>query len=276
MLFTIVHTNSCKIIETLGKFSRIARPGINFYIPFIQGVVSTIPVNVSRIIDFEFQVKTKDNAFCTIRGLVQYYVKDDDKHIINSHYSLGNYRKQIFSYVENSVRSFCPKLTLDELCEQKDSICSFVKAEIGAKMIDHGFTITDTLVNDVMPSEEVIKSMNQINVSKRLLEAARHNAEADRVAIIAKAEAEKMKMVLYGEGVSGQRAAILNGYKESIDDLLKMGIPTDEALRLVTLVQQIDAVKELSISPNAKVIYSSFGIDERQRDAYSQALNSCN
>jgi len=45
----------------------------------------------------------------------------------------------------------------------------------------YGYKIIDTLITDLDPAARVKASMNEINASKRLREAAMHKADADKI-----------------------------------------------------------------------------------------------
>lgn len=53
-----------------------------------------------------------------------------------------------------------------------------------------GYEIRNTLVTDLSPDSKVKASMNEINASRRLKEAAAHKAEADKTKQVKAAEAE--------------------------------------------------------------------------------------
>ena len=53
-----------------------------------------------------------------------------------------------------------------------------------------GYEIRNTLVTDLSPDNKVKASMNEINASRRLKEAASHKAEADKTKQVKAAEAE--------------------------------------------------------------------------------------
>ena len=78
------------------------------------------------------------------------------------------------------------------------------------------YEIKNTLVTDLSPDNRVKASMNEINASRRLKEAASHKAEADKVKQVKAAEAEAEARYLSGLGVARQRKAIVQGLQESV------------------------------------------------------------
>jgi len=81
---------------------------------------------------------------------------------------------------------------------------------------DYGYEILATLVTDVSPDAKVKASMNEINASRRLKEAASHKAEADKVRQVKAAEGEAEARYLSGLGVARQRKAIVQGLQSSV------------------------------------------------------------
>ncbi|PYT73104.1 MAG: hypothetical protein DMG42_13245 [Acidobacteria bacterium] len=72
MVFTI-HTKQAAVIEKFGKFERLAGPGLNFKVPFIEKVVYIEDLNM-QLMGVPVMSKTKDDATVTVPVRVQYYV----------------------------------------------------------------------------------------------------------------------------------------------------------------------------------------------------------
>jgi len=266
---TIVRQNHAVIIEFLGKYSRVMYPGFNIRWLGLEKQAAVVNYETKRPMQFEFTVNTKDGSFCKVVGVIKYSIPKVDQDIFNSHYSLKDPLSQINAHVENIVRPCCKKQNLDELLASKDIISDTVKEQMAEKMEPHGYIVCDTLITDITPSKEVVNAMNEINASQRRLDAAKNNAEAEKVAIVARAEAEADKMKLLGQGVASQRAAIMEGYQAIIKNFSGLGVgDASEAMQLVLASQRIDAWKELATSPNAKVIIST--------DMASSTSSSCN
>lgn len=98
---------------------------------------------------------------------------------------------------------------LDDAFASKDDIASSVLTQLQHVMKDYGYEIKNTLVTDLSPDARVKASMNEINASRRLKEAAAHKAEADKTKQVKGAEAEAEARYLSGLGVARQRKAIV-------------------------------------------------------------------
>jgi regulator of protease activity HflC (stomatin/prohibitin superfamily) len=57
-------------------------------------------------------------------------------------------------------------------------------------MIAYGYDIINTLVTDIDPDIQVKNAMNRINAAEREKTAAQFESEAQRIRIVAKAQAE--------------------------------------------------------------------------------------
>ena len=74
--FFTVEQAHAGIVQRLGKFSRIAQPGLNFKMPYLDAVVANISLQVQQL-DVKVETKTKDNVFVQIPIAVQYKVMPD-------------------------------------------------------------------------------------------------------------------------------------------------------------------------------------------------------
>ena len=71
--FFTVETAQVAIVQRLGKFARVAGPGLNWKTPFLETVVQRLSMKVQQ---FEVQVETKtqDNVFVQIPVSIQYKI----------------------------------------------------------------------------------------------------------------------------------------------------------------------------------------------------------
>ena len=165
-------------------------------------------------LDITCETKTKDNVFVKVGVAVQYRILVENAY--DAYYRLTDPRNQIQSYVFDVVRSTVPKMELDEAFQAKEEVAEAVLSQLRDVMNDYGYEIKQTLVTDLSPDARVKASMNEINASKRLKEAASHKAEADKVKQVKAAEAEAEARYLSGLGVARQRTAIIQGLQESV------------------------------------------------------------
>lgn len=240
----IVPEKSAKVIQRLGKFTRIADSGLSFKVPFIDSVAGTVNLRVLQL-DVHVETKTMDNVFVNMQASVQYKVIPSKTR--ESFYSLDDSARQISSFIFDVIRAEVPKLELDEVFSRKDDIANAVNSSLSASMDDYGFEIIKTLITDIDPDRNVKESMNRINAAKRDKEAALEEAEATKITIVKEAEADAESKRLQGEGVAAQRIAIVKGFKESIEDFKDSldEINSTEVMQFVLLTQYFDTLNSI-------------------------------
>ncbi|MCC5879555.1 MAG: SPFH domain-containing protein [Idiomarina sp.] len=233
------------LVERFGKFTRTLEPGLNFLIPFVEKISHKQSLRVQQL-NVQIETKTADNVFVIARVSVQYFVESADA-AYNAFYQLDDPEEQITSYVFDVVRAQIPRQTLDNVFDNKDDISNVVMEQLQDAMEEFGFRIRNTLVTDIEPNEDVKRSMNRINAAQRERRAAEHEAEAERIKIVKIAEAHKESKILAGQGVAGQRKAIAEGLRESIDLVVdeKNGIGAEHVVYLLTFTNYVDALESI-------------------------------
>ncbi|MCS6711662.1 SPFH domain-containing protein [Brachybacterium sp. EF45031] len=272
MLFT-VHTQEMVIVERFGKFLRVAGPGLNMKMPFIDGTTRPISLRIQQL-EVNIESKTKDNVFVTVPVAVQYVIKENQ--VVDAYYRLSNPEAQIRSYVFDTVRSALSGLELDAAFESKDDIARSVENTLSARMQEFGFNIVNTLVQDISPDARVRDSMNSINAAQRDRVAAQSLAEADKIKRVTQAEAEAESKRLQGEGVAAQRKAIAMGIAEQYEMLKRVGIE-NSAEQLLLMTQYFDTMQDIARNGRSNVLYlpsnpgSVASMGEEVRNAMLQA-----
>ena len=150
-------------------------------------------------------------------------------------------------------------MSVDHVFSEKDKIALAVKERLQDTMDQFGYTILQSLVNDIQPAAKVKEAMNEVNASARLKEAAKNEAEAQKIRVIAAAEAEARAKELQGVGIARQRLAIANGLKESVAACSEAGISPEEATKMVLLTQHYDTVTAVGSHNKATVMLMPYG-----------------
>ncbi|NQY66972.1 MAG: SPFH domain-containing protein [Flavobacteriales bacterium] len=246
-IFT-VKQKTAVVIERLGKFLRVAEPGLQFKIPIIDQKAGLVNLRVMEL-PVEIETKTKDDVFVRLIVSVQYFVTGNPEGIRKAHYQFDNPGQQIQSYVFDSIRSEVPKLILDEVFSEKDRIANAVRDELTETISEFGFEIIKALVTDIDPDSKVKNSMNEINAAKRMKEAAKEYAEAEKIKVVTAAEAEAQSKKLQGEGIANQRIAIANGLKHSVEEVkgaMEDGVSGQQVMNMLFMTQHYDTISRLS------------------------------
>jgi regulator of protease activity HflC (stomatin/prohibitin superfamily) len=256
----IVHQQTRAIVERLGRFHRVAAPGLNWKAPWIDSVAGRITHRI-RELQIHVESKTKDDVFVDLLIAVQFFVRENDEDVMAAHYKLMNPQQQMSSYVFDTVRALVPEMPIDNVFAEKERIAAAVKDRLQAIMQNFGYTMMQALVNDIQPDAEVKAAMNKVNASARLKEAAKNEAEAKKIRVIAEAEAEARAKELQGVGIARQRMAIARGLKESVESCSAAGISAEEATKMVLLTQHYDTVTAVGTRAGATIMMVPYSPD---------------
>jgi len=271
-----VSTGEMGIVESMGKFSRIAGPGMNFLCWPFQNMAGRLSTRVQQL-NVSTDTKTKDNVTVTLMVAVQYRVineqisdevdmqrgggYDPNMHenhgIWRAYYRLTDISRQLTPYVEDVVRSEVPRKTLDEAYESKEAVAQAIKAALSHEMRRYGYEIVNALVTDLQPDRRVQDAMNQIEAQRRMRMASQEKAEADKILAVTAAKAEAEAKELSGQGVARQRKAIVDGLKESVLQFNEgvVGTSPADVMQLMMVTQYLDMLKDVGTKDGAKTLF---------------------
>lgn len=249
----IIPERQAWVIQRLGKFSRISSPGFKLKIPIVESIASKENLRIMQL-DVDVETKTLDDVFVNLKISVQYRIIREK--VYEAFYELDDPHGQIASYIFDEVRAEVPKLGLDDVFSKKDDIAMAVRDNISSQMEQYGYKIVKTLITDINPDELVKASMNKINAATRDKEAAVQEAEAEKIRIVKKAEAEADSKRLSGEGIAQQRLEIVRGFKESVEDFQKalQEVDPQEIMQFVLMTQYFDTLTAIGANENNNTV----------------------
>ncbi|MBT5859142.1 MAG: SPFH domain-containing protein, partial [Flavobacteriales bacterium] len=137
-----------------------------------------------------------------------------------------------------------------------------IKNELSGTMRQFGFDFIKALVTDIDPDAKVKHSMNEINAAKRMKEAAKEEAEAAKIRVVAAAEADMESKRLAGEGIAQQRIAIANGLKESVEEVklaMEEHVTSQDVMNMLFMTQHYETVSKLG--ENTSTIFMPYSPD---------------
>src|SRR6202522_3260958 len=270
--FFTVQTAQVAIVQRLGKFARIAGPGLNWKTTYLETVVQRMSMKVQQ---FEVQVETKtqDNVFVQIPVSIQYKVIPDS--VESAFYKLSDPVKQIESMVYNVVLGHVPKMKLDDTFLNQADIAGDLRDNLDASMKEYGYSIVKVLISDIVPDQKVKAAMNDINAAQREREATVSRAETNKLLLVKQAEAEAESKRLQGEGIANQRKAIIAGLKDSVEDFAKavQGSTPQDVMQLVLLTPYFDTLKEIAANDHSNTILTPH-TPNTLTDVYGQIRNA--
>src|SRR6202521_2234313 len=251
--FFAVETAQVAIVQRLGKFARVAGPGLNWKTPLIEAVVQRMSMKVQQF-DVKVETKTQDNVFVQIPVSIQYKVIPES--VEAAFYKLTDPVKQIESMVYNVVLGHVPKMKLDDTFLNQAAIANDLRDSLDGSMKEYGYSIVKVLISDIVPDQKVKAAMNDINAAQREREATVSRAETNKLLLVKQAEAEAESKRLQGEGIANQRKAIISGLKDSVEDFAKTvpGSTPQDVMQLVLMTQYFDTLKDIAANDHTNTV----------------------
>lgn len=251
----VVRGKTAAILETFGRpHQHAVFPGLRIKWPYpITSIVARVNLQLQEI-HADVSVKTNDNAFLTLPVKVQYRASDDPVGAVKAHYELESPERQISSYVLNNVRQTASTMEMTDLYANRDAVESQVQTALSEQFAHFGYIIENVLVDEPQPSQEVRDAFNKVIASKRLMEAARNEAEAARIKLVGAAQAEAESKKLQGEGMAQMREAVARGLQEAMQTMGQAGLSPEMAVRFLTDTNRIDAITSAATHGNTIIL----------------------
>eukprot|EP00441_Pelagodinium_beii_P034211 CAMPEP_0197650330 /NCGR_PEP_ID=MMETSP1338-20131121/30877_1 /TAXON_ID=43686 ORGANISM="Pelagodinium beii, Strain RCC1491" /NCGR_SAMPLE_ID=MMETSP1338 /ASSEMBLY_ACC=CAM_ASM_000754 /LENGTH=294 /DNA_ID=CAMNT_0043224713 /DNA_START=48 /DNA_END=932 /DNA_ORIENTATION=+ len=248
--FSTIETGKVGAIQTCGKFTGLQEAGCACIFP---PIITVMPVSLALDqISCQSDCKTKDNVTVSVQTAVQFKIMKDM--VQTAVFQVSDPVPMMKAEVDSVLRSTMPTMTLDESFEAKDKMVSDIKTAVRDAMAPHGFEVVNVLMTDIMADPNVLKSMNEINAARRQREAAMERGEADKILKIKSGEAEAEAKRLSGVGVANMRAAIAQGFGDSMKFMTETGMSEEQAMHMMIMTQYLDTLKEFSGSHGTIVV----------------------
>jgi regulator of protease activity HflC (stomatin/prohibitin superfamily) len=251
----IVKQQSMLVVERFGQFDRVLKPGLHVIIPIVESIVYTLNLRTQNL-DFSIVAITSDKVTITLDTSLIYQILPNEAYAVA--YNLQNPVQVIKTTVENSIRAYVAKQSHEDILEKRDELTIYLIDHLTDQMLRWGYQINNFQIKDVILPKAITDAMSSVVASKRLQEAAENQANAEYIKVVRSAEAQKQTRVLQGEGLAGERKAIINGLAESIQDLTTAtGTSSESVLNIVMLNQYIDMLRTVGRDENgnSKIVF---------------------
>lgn len=208
----IVQERENVIIERLGKFHRLLKPGIYFLIPFFDKAAYIQEVR-EQVLDIPPQsVITSDNIQVEVDGLLYLQVMSAKK----ASYGIGNYIAASINLAQTTMRSEIGKITLGSTFSERDEVNKKIIAEIDKASDPWGVKVLRYEIKDITPTRHVIDTLEKQMEAEREKRAEITMATAEKEMLINVSQGERQWAINISEGERQKRVNEATGRAESI------------------------------------------------------------
>lgn len=250
--FKVVRPMERGIVETFGKYSRIAQPGLNYIIPIVQRAYKVDMTE--RMVDADPQeIITKDKLNATVDAQVYFKVKNTEADIKASQYNVQNYAWQIVQLARTTLRNIIGTMTLNEANSERDKINTTLMTTLEAETKNWGIEVVRTELKEINPPKVVQETMNKVVIAENEKQAALDFATATET----KADGERRAAIKEAEGIAKGKIIVAEAEAQKIK--LVNEAAEKYFVGNAQLLKKLE-VTEASLKDNSKIILTEKGI----------------
>jgi regulator of protease activity HflC (stomatin/prohibitin superfamily) len=203
------------VIERLGRFHRVLNPGLNFMVPFVDGVRSKIDLR-ERVVSFPPQpVITEDNLTVNIDTVIFFQVTSPR----DATYEISDYIQAVEQLTVTTLRNVVGGMNLEETLTSRDKINNQLRGVLDETTGRWGLRVNRVELKAIDPPASIQDSMEKQMRADRDKRAMILQAEGQRESAIKSAEGQKQGAILAAEGQ--KQAAILAAEADRQSRILK-------------------------------------------------------
>ena len=165
------------VLFTLGRFTRVAGPGLVVIVPGVQQMVRTDLR--TRVDDVPPQdVISRDNVSVKVNAVIYFRVIDPQRAIIN----VENFMMATSQLAQTTLRSVLGKHELDEMLSERDKLNDDIQAILDEQTAPWGIKVSNVEIKRVDIDESMVRAIARQAEAERYRRARIINAEAEQQA----------------------------------------------------------------------------------------------
>ena len=243
----IVPQSNAYVVTRLGKYLRTLPAGVNIIVPLLDQVFRRVSIADQVFSDVALDVVSRDNVVFKIELLVVYRIERPEYAV----FRVNNVADLVLGLVKSLVRSEMGKVELDTVQQDRESLNKAIQVAIADAASDYGIIVSRAEIVDVQLNTETQRAMAEVLEAERARRATITRAEGDRRAVELAADAAlyEARQTAEAKRVQADATAYANGV---IGTAIRENGEAAAGFQIAE--RQIEAVRTLSESPNAKLI----------------------
>lgn len=214
-LIVIVPMRQHSVLERLGKFRTVLKPGLHVVVPFIDRIAYRQEIR-EQVFDIPAQsCITRDNIQVEVDGLVYLKVMDAQK----ASYGIGDYKTASVNLAQTTMRSEIGKLSLGETFAERDHLNEAIVREIDKASEPWGIKLLRYEVRNITPSRDVVHTLEKQMEAERAKRAEITLASAQKESKILISEGHRQEAINLSQGERQKRINEAHGKAKEISIL---------------------------------------------------------
>lgn len=228
----IINQGEEALVERLGRYHRKLKPGLNFIVPTLDYIRLKDSVR-ERILDVAKQgAITKDNVSLEVDAVVYWRILELEL----TYYAIEDVEKAIQELVITTLRSEIGKMEFENTFSSRDELNQALLSQLDEATEQWGVKVTRVEVQEIMPPEEVRRSMQKQQAAELERRATVLKAQGDQEAAIKRAEATVRSI-------------------QMLSDALQQRDNGPSILQFLIAQDYVEANQKLGASDNSKVVF---------------------
>lgn len=228
----IINQGEEALVERLGRYHRKLKPGLNFIVPTLDYIRLKDSVR-ERILEVAKQgAITKDNVSLEVDAVVYWRILELEL----TYYAIEDVEKAIQELVITTLRSEIGKMEFENTFSSRDELNRALLSQLDDATEPWGVKVTRVEVQEIVPPEEVRRSMQK-----------QQAAELERRATVLKAQGEQEAAI--------KRAEATVRSIQMLSDALQQRDNAPSILQFLIAQDYVEANQKLGESDNSKVVF---------------------
>lgn len=197
----VVPMREAYVIERLGKFRGVLKPGFHILIPFVDRIAYKHEMR-EQVFDVPGQTCiTRDNMQVLVDGIIYLKVMEPER----ASYGIEDYETASINLAQTTMRSEIGKLALHEAFSERDKLNDGIVREVDKASDPWGIKVLRYELKNITPSVQIINTLEKQMEAERERRSEVTLATAEKEAMIQRSEGERQEAINLSEGEKRRR-----------------------------------------------------------------------